>query len=39
MAKPQQEARKAGDTNQEEEGADKSDAGNTEGKTEAAQGT
>lgn len=39
VAKPQQEAPKAGDTNQEEEGADKSDAGNTEGKTEAAQST
>lgn len=39
MSKPQQEACKAGDTNQEEEGEDKSDAGNTEGKTEAAQST
>lgn len=39
VAKPQQEAGKAGDTKQEEEGADKSDAGNTEGKTEAAQST
>lgn len=39
MSKPQQEACKAGDTNQEEEGEDKSDAGITEGKTEAAQST